>query len=214
MKTVKLTKIENTRYCEEAYRRLCSTLQFYSSDKRITAITGCLPGEGKSTIAVNLGLALAKSEKRVILVDADFHKSVLAGRYKAAGVNGLSQYLSGQISFDQTAYRTNIENFDIIFSGPVPPNAISLLDSKKYSDMLCTLKERYDYIIVDTPSLTSAMDSVAVSKRCDCAILAVESGAVSRKLIARAKSLLEKSGVNLLGAVLNKYNGPAGISEI
>ena len=141
------------------------------------------------------------------MIDADIRKSVLVSRYQLEReVSGLSQYLSGQRSLENVIYDTNIENFSMIFAGPYSPNPAELLEESLFGDMISKLKERYDYIIVDTPPMGNLIDGAIVARQCDGAVMVIESGSISYRLEQRVKGQLEKSGCRILGVVLNKVN--------
>ena len=107
----------------EAYKSLRTNLQFCGEDKKVIAVTSCTPNEGKSSVSMQLGISLAESGKRVILIDADLRKSVLLGRTKTQkSVRGLAHFLSGQATLEDVICSTNVKNFYMIYSGPFPPN--------------------------------------------------------------------------------------------
>ena len=118
----------------------------------------------------------------------------------------MSQYLSGQRSLENVLYDTNIENLSIIFAGPYSPNPADLLEESLFGDMISKLKEKYDYIIVDTPPMGNLIDGAIVARQCDGAVMVIESGSISYRLEQRVKGQLEKSGCRILGVVLNKVN--------
>ena len=190
----------------EAYKSLRTNIQFCGSGVKMICITSCLPNEGKSNVSFNLATSLAECGKKVIFIDADLRRSVIIGRYKPdQAVVGLTHYLSGQNKIDEILYETNIDNLDIIFTGPVPPNPSELLASDNFSDLIKIFRKVYDYIIIDTPPIGSVIDSAIVAQKCDGVVLVIESNTVSYKFAQRAIRQLEKSQSKILGAVLNKY---------
>lgn len=192
---------------KEAYKTLRTNLSFAGNEVRVISLTSCTPNEGKSSVSFQLCMSLAESGKKTILVDADLRKSVLRGRYKANKEKyGLSHYLSGQAEFEDACCRTNIENFDIIFAGPVPPNPSELLGSDRFKSLIELLRWKYDYVIVDTPPLGSVIDGVVAANVCDGTLIVVESGAISYKFVQNIKDQLDKGGCRVLGCVLNKVN--------
>ena len=204
--TIKRDKMEYQ--IAEAYKSLRTNLQFCGEDKKVIAVTSCTPDEGKSSICMQLSISLAESEKRVLLIDADLRKSVLMGRIKVdrQGVKGLTDFLSGQCSLKDTICATDIKYFFLICSGSFPPNPAELLGGKKFRSMVASLREVYDYIIIDTPPLGSVIDSAVAAECCDGALIVIESGAISYRFIQEVKAQLEKSGCPILGAVLNKVD--------
>jgi capsular exopolysaccharide synthesis family protein len=191
----------------EAYKSLRTNIQFCGSEIKMICVTSCLPSEGKSNVSFNLAKSLADFGKKVIFIDADLRRSAIIGRYKPdQAVIGLTHYLSTQNKIDEILYETNIENMDIIFTGPVPPNPSELLGSDSFSDLLKIFRKVYDYIIIDTPPIASVIDSAIVAQKCDGVVLVIESNAISYKLAQRAIHQLEKANSKILGAVLNKFD--------
>ena len=191
----------------EAYKSLRTNLQFCGNDKKVITITSSVPGEGKSTVTLNLAVSLAESGKKVMIVDADMRRSVLLGRIAVnSNVKGLSYFLSNQSKLEEVVCSTNVENLHIIFSGPVPPNPTELLDSEVFREMLDTLRQTYDYILIDTPPPGSVIDSAIVAKISDGAIFVIQSEAISYRFACNVKAQLEKSKCPILGVVLNKVN--------
>lgn len=191
----------------EAIKTLRTNIQFCGNGIKTIMLTSSLPDEGKSDITFAMASFLAQIGKKVVMVDADIRKSVLVSRYHLEReVSGLSQYLSGQRSLENVLYDTNIENLSIIFAGPYSPNPADLLEESLFGDMISKLKEKYDYIIVDTPPMGNLIDGAIVARQCDGAVMVIESGSISYRLEQRVKGQLEKSGCRILGVVLNKVN--------
>ena len=133
----------------EAIKTLRSNIQFSGKNLKVITITSCFPNEGKSDISFHLAREIGKSGKRVLLIDADIRKSVYLTRYNIQErVEGLSSFLSGQISWDRLINRTNYQNLDMIFSGPVAPNPSELLGQREFKVFLDRLKGVYDYILI------------------------------------------------------------------
>lgn len=192
---------------KEAYNRLRTNLLFTSHDTKAVGITSCIPGEGKSSVTMNLSASMAQFGKKVIFIDADLRKSVLLGRYKLSKpVKGLSHYLSGQSEEEEVLYKSDIDNLDLIFAGPMPPNPSEVLGSKKFTTLIHSLRERYDYIFIDTPPIASVIDPIVISNTCDGMILVIEEGTVSNKIARNAVKELNKADSKVLGAVLNKVD--------
>lgn len=191
---------------EESIKTLRANLQLYEKNVRTILFTSACPGEGKSSISFYLAQALAQSGKKTILVDADIRNSVLMARYEIEKkVVGLSQYLSGLRLLEDVIYGTEEENLNIIFACP----NLSQSQPEFFDDELCqrmfeALKANYDYVIVDTASMETAMDGKLLAQYCDGVILVVESGAVNRRTAQKAQSQLESVGARILGVVLNK----------
>lgn len=194
-------------FYEEAIKTLRTNIQFSGKNKKVILFTSCYPNEGKSDVAFNLCQEMGKMGKRVLLLDADIRKSSYTRRYSVnQKIQGLSQYLSGQMDKVWITYQTNFENMDIIFAGPSAPNSSELLGDTAFDELLNEKRNQYDYIFVDTPPVGTIIDAAVVAARCDGAVLVIENEAVSYRAAQRIKEQLERSGCPILGAVLNKVD--------
>ena len=182
-------------FYEEAIKTLRTNMQFSGVETKSIVITSCYPNEGKSDVTFQLAVEIGKMGKKVLIIDADIRKSNYVKRFQVEQkVDGLSQYLSGQVNKEKILYSTNYSNVDFIFAGPYAPNPSE------------ETRKGYDYVLIDTPPMLSMSDASIVAKQCDGAILVIQNEAVSRKDALRAKDQLKKSGCKLLGAVLNKVD--------
>lgn len=190
---------------EEYYNSIRTNIQFSSADLKVIALTSVQPGEGKSTTSANLAISFSRAGFRTLLIDADTRNSVITGTFAAnERVTGLSSYLSGNSTLAEAICSTNIENLSIIPSGKVPPNPTNLLQNSNFNYMIDTLRDMYDYIIIDTPPIGLVIDAAIISKKCDGSILVTESGKTQRRFIKRAREQMTQSGTELLGVILNK----------
>ena len=205
---VELTDPRKSNYFyEEALKTLRTNIQFAGADIKTILVTSCFPNEGKSDVVFQLAKEMGMAGKKTVLLDADIRKSVLVQRYLVdSDVKGLSQYLSGQAPVRDILYGTNYENMDVIFAGPMAPNPSELLNGKVFAKLMIELKQRYDYVLIDTPPMANVVDAAIVGKVCDGAILLIESGFVGYRAAQKAIKQLEKSGTHMLGAVLNKVD--------
>lgn len=212
MKKVELLLDDKKSYfTREAFNTLRTNVLFSGRDVKVILITSCVAHEGKSTVSFETALSLAEAGKKVLLIDADLRKSVYANRYtKERGLSGLSQYLSGQVEADQVVLETQVPNFDIVFSGPFPPNPTELVGTEAFRELLEMNRDRYDYIIVDAPPLGLVIDAAVMAAVCDGAILVIDAGAVKYRVAQRVTEQLRKSGCRILGAVLNQTNRKKG----
>lgn len=199
----------NNKLCdavEEAIRTLRTNIQFCNTDKAVKTIclTSCVPNEGKSSTSINLAVSMARDGKKVLHIDADMRKprtyKDVTSRYNV----GLSNYLSGMVELEDAIRATNIDNLDVIVCGPKPPNPAELLGTERFSQMLAVLKEKYDYVIIDTPPLGSMIDAAIVASQTDGTIMLIEYNTVDYKKAVMVKEQLEKANARILGVVINK----------
>lgn len=188
----------------EAYRMLRANLKFISADKEIKVIvvTSSVAQEGKSTVAANLAMAIAQMERRVLLVDGDLHRPVQHNIWDLPNNEGLSNVIVGQ-SDARTAISRVMDNLYVLSSGLVPPSPASLLDSKRMATLIDSFRGSYDCIIIDTPALSVGADAATLGQMADGVLFVVRPGVVDVVNAAFAKDLLEKSGQNVLGQVVN-----------
>lgn len=206
MKHVNFTKLaELDNKVNEAYKTLRTNITFCGDEIKTITFTSSVPNEGKSKVSFETAKSLAEDGKKVLYIDADIRKSVMLARYDVdIEIIGLTHYLAGKNKLEEVIYETNIKNFHTIFIGASVPNPSELLGNRKFDKMIETVRESYDYVIIDCPPLGSVIDAAIISKKCDGAIIVVESDNVSYRLVQKVKDQLSKSGVRILGAVLNK----------
>lgn len=208
MKKFSLKKEEQSFKTQEAYKTLRTNLMFCGDDVKVIVVTSCLPNDGKSYVSRNLAINLVDADKKVLLIDADLRKSTMLRMVSSeTKIYGLSHYLSGQHGLEDVIYTDeNRPNFDVIFTGSFPPNPSELLGNDKFAELVKTVRERYDYVIIDTPPLGSIIDSAIVASLCDGVIMVIRSGQVSYKFARTVVEQLEKSKCRILGTVLNGYD--------
>lgn len=208
MQTITINKMDSMDFHgKEAYKTLRTNIQFSGEDIKVISVTSCLPNEGKSSVAINLGISLAEAGKSVLLIDADMRKSILIGRYKIKNATkGLSHYLSGQCTMDEIFSVTNVEKFHMIVAGPVPPNPSELLQNKRFTRLITEMRNVYDYIIIDCPPLGSVSDALITGRVADGTALVIASEMISYKFAQKIKKQLEMAECKILGVVLNKVD--------
>lgn len=205
MRKISITIDEKNYAQREAIKSLRTNIQFCGDDKRVIMITSCLPGEGKTEVSINLAQSFAEMGKKVLLLDMDMRKSVMSSRLKITSeLQGASHYLSGQCVIGDAVAATNIPRLHIMIAGPAVPSPTELLESKRFQGMLNSMRSVYDYIIIDCPPLGLVIDAAIVAKQCDGAIMVLESAQTKYRLAQDVKAKLERSGVPILGVVLNK----------
>jgi len=147
---------------------------------------------------------MARDGKKVLHIDADMRKPRTYKDVISKLNVGLSNYLSGMVELEEAISSTNIENLNVMVCGPKPPNPAELLGTERFRLMLADLKDRYDYVIVDTPPLGSMIDAAIIASLTDGTILLIEYNTVDYKKASMVKEQLEKANARILGVVINK----------
>ena len=175
-------------------------------------VTSPLPSDGKSTLSSNLAVAIAQSNKKVILLDADFRRPTL---HQIFGVSkekstGLSLVVRGTSDLDPVEMETSVENLHLMTCGVQPSNPSELLSSPEFSELLEELRGRYDFVIVDTPPLLAVSDASAVAATVDGTLLAIRLRRGVKHAATAAAEILNGVDANVLGVVVNSIdpNGP------
>lgn len=190
----------------EAHKRLRTNVLFSFSDgkkSRVIGVTSAMAHEGKSTTAVNLAYDMMKAGKRVLLIDADMRLSRVAKNLELRRSPGLSNMLVGNNHGDNIVQRSPVQDLlHVITCGDLPPNPTELLSSKRMDIMLETLKEKYEYIIIDLPPVTEVADALIVSKLTDGIIVVVRQDYADRRLLADTIQQLRHNEANIIGFVM------------
>lgn len=191
----------------EMYRMMQANLKFLSSDKalKVIAVTSSVPQEGKSTVSANLATAMAQSGRKVLLIDADMRLPSQHTIWDLLNDAGLSNVLVGQAQIGK-AIKEVMFNLHVLTAGVTPPNPMALLDSKRMASLIKKLSDNYDFVIIDTPSLSIAVDAPILGKMADGILMVVRPGVVDSASAASAKEFLKQSGQNVLGQVVNGVN--------
>lgn len=191
----------------EALKTLRTNLMFSGADVKAVALTSFSAAEGKSTISFQLAASLAQAGKRVLLVDADLRKSVMASRLRVRGkVEGLSHFLSGMANANELLNETDIPGLYIMFAGARVPNAAELLGHPSFGKLIDALKNTFDYVIVDAAPVGQVIDCAVMAPALDGVIMVIDTTHNSYKLERRMKQQLEKSGAKILGVILNRVD--------
>lgn len=207
MAKIEVQKIDDMTdyHASEAIKRLRTNLQLCGADRKVIVMTSCLPNEGKSTTSMNLCISLAETGKKVLLIDADLRKSVMAHRlHLSSSKKGLSHFLSGMDVFRDVINETNIPGLHMVLAGPTMPNPAEMLARDTFKQMLSYAKTVYDYIIIDAPPIGAVIDAAIIAPACDGIVLVIASGEINKRFAANVQQQLVKTGTPLLGVVLNK----------
>lgn len=190
----------------EVYRTLWTNIKFISFQKHMKSIifTSTGPSEGKSTVISNLGIIMAQSGNKVLLLEGDLRKPSLHKNFSLQNSIGITNILVEDALHTDCITHTNIKNLDLLLCGPKPPNPAELLGSEAMKNLIEYLQNDYDYILIDTPPVIVVTDAALLVSICHGAILLVSSGETIIEGAIKAKELLNNVKADLLGVVLNK----------
>lgn len=190
----------------EAYRSLRTNIQFSNIDKQIKTImiTSATPREGKTLTLANLAVSMVQNGDRVLVVDCDMRKPRLHKVFNISNLHGLSDYLAGNNTIDEYIQKLDVMDMDVITAGWIPSNPSELLHSKKMKNLVEELRERYDFILFDTPPVAPVTDAVVMSHYIDGVVMVIASGQVDIEMAKKVKDSLSMVGMNIIGVVLNK----------
>jgi len=187
----------------EAYRTLRTNLSFYSLDDplRSLVVTSPAKNEGKSTTIANLAVTMAQSGRRTILVDCDLRRPGLHTLFGLNSEPGLTNLVLDEVR-EPPLQQTSVENLWLLASGPKPPNPADLLGSKKVDQIIQALVEQADIVLFDAPPVIAVTDAAVLGAKVDGVLLVLNAGKTRREHAARAREVLERAKVRLIGAAL------------
>lgn len=200
-----ITQLNPRSPISEQYRTVRTNIEFSSVDEPIRSIviTSSGPSEGKSLTAANTAVVFAQQGKKVLLIDSDLRKPTVHYTFRLDNLRGLSNLLVQETSIEEVVSRSDIENLDIISSGPIPPNPSEILGSNRMKEFMAQAKEIYDIIILDTPPVNIVTDAQILANIADGAILVIRSNQTELDDAKRAIESLESAKAKLIGTILN-----------
>lgn len=189
----------------EAFRAVRTNLQFIDAadQPRLLLITSCLPGEGKSTTALNLAMTLAAAGSEVCVVEADLRRPNLMDRMGLEGGAGVTTVLIGQASLDDVLQPSR-SHLTALAAGAIPPNPSELLGSPAMRTLLAELRDRFEYVVIDAPPLLPVTDAAVLSRLVDGTIMVVGANIAHRHQLSSALATLEGVGARVLGLLMNR----------
>jgi len=192
----------------EAIRRVRTAVQFSTAAEgcRTVLVTSTQPTEGKTLIAANLAMSLAQSGQRVLLIDADMRKPRQHELLNMTQAPGLSNLLSGGAKANDAIRKTAWSNFWMMPSGPNPPNPAELLGSARFQNLLTTLGEHFEWVVLDSPPVMAVTDASVIAHLTTGVVFVVGNEQVNRHVARNAVEQLWASKATILGAVLNRVD--------
>ena len=190
----------------EHYRQVRTNLRFLGVDEKVLSlvVTSTVPGEGKSTTACNIALALSESDLRVLLIDADLRRPTV-GRYLGLeDAVGLTTVLIGRATIDDVIQPVGAGYLDVLAAGEVPPNPGEMLASRAMEEVMATAKSRYDVVIVDSAPVSLVADASILSHLVGGTIVVADCSQIRKQPLADSLDALSQAGAHLVGVVLNR----------
>ncbi|MCY4409009.1 MAG: CpsD/CapB family tyrosine-protein kinase [Caldilineaceae bacterium] len=186
----------------EAYQSLRTNIEFSSLDKTLHSLLITCPDTEtmKSEALANLAVVMADAGDRIVVVDGDLRRPLQHEIFKVNGDVGLTDWLRN--GGEPVLTETQIPNLRLLAAGPLPPNPVALLSSKRLAELLQVLAAEAEYVLVDAPPVLAVTDAALWASQVDGTLLAVTAGKTKREQAERAKGVLEKVQTNIVGAVL------------
>lgn len=199
----------------EAFRTLRTALAFGDQEAARIVVSSAEPGDGKTTILANLGVAFANSGKKTLLIDADLRRPGLTRMFEMKGTIGLSNLLRSDQDLVEAAAAniqpSGIDGLDILPSGARPANPAEMITSARFSDLLGWAESAYDQILIDSPPTLATVEASVIGRLVDGAILVVQPEKNQRRMVIRAADGFATLGTKLLGVVINHVEPEKGL---
>jgi capsular exopolysaccharide synthesis family protein len=193
----------------EAYRTLRTAIHLGTANHRSILLTSPTPGDGKSTTASNLAIAMAAAGHRTVLVDADLRRPVQHKIFEVDGSAGLADVLTGQKNLKDVLRRTTTKGLYVLPCGPVPANPAEMIEGRGFLQVINALKGTFDRVIIDSPPVMLVADARVIAASADATLLILRMNKSDRRLAALALDVLQRVGANVLGWIANDMSQAA-----
>jgi succinoglycan biosynthesis transport protein ExoP len=192
----------------EAFRSLRTSVLLSAAGRppRSLLVSSAQPGEGKTTVSINLAISLAQLGQRVLLIDCDLRRPSVHRAFRIQGNLGIVSYLAGQQDWRAAIERTTIPQLDVLVSGPVSPNPAELLSSDYMEKLIQKAIEEYKFVVIDSPPLLNVADSRILATLVEGVVLVVKGGVTPRQLARRALAYATDVGGRVIGVALNNID--------
>ena len=204
-----MPQLGNENRLMDACLRLRTSILLSNPDMppKTILVTSSIPGEGKTTLAAHLGLVLAQTGARTILLDLDMRRPALSARFGVNGGSlGMSVFLSGNSDQLSDVVETQVPNLFLAPSGPTPPNPTNLIGSERMKSILEQLKGEFGFVVIDSPPILSVPDAMVLAPFVDGVVVVIQSGKTPKAMIKQAIGSLRRVHARMLGVVLNAVN--------
>lgn len=189
---------------QEAYKSLRTNIMFAlpGNECKCIGVTSPISGDGKSTTAVNLAIALAQIGKRVLLIDCDLRLPTVAGKLGIRNSPGLSDFLIGEVRIDEAIRKLEHYGIHVLPASNVPADPTGLLESRQMEHLFVALRRNYEFVIVDLPPVTVVSDALILGKCLDGYLLAVRQKKTKHRSVEEAIRQMQFADAKILGTVV------------
>ena len=205
-----VTVVEPASPASEAYRTLRTSILYAQVDAppKVIVVTSFGTEEGKSTVCANLGVTLAQAGKTTLVVDCDFRRPVMHKIFGLSMSEGVVNVLVGERDLEQVCQEPLPGlSLNVVTVGPLPPNPAELLGSRRLIEFLSIVREKFDYVLIDSPPAGLVSDPAILAAQGDGVLLAVDAQKTRKGEVRRVMRRLNSVGAMVLGTVLNKVKG-------
>jgi capsular exopolysaccharide synthesis family protein len=201
-----ISKMDPVSPIVEAFRTIKNRIKYASLDKPIKTIvvTSSRDNEGKSTLVANTAITFGMEGKRVVVVDLNLRRPAQHKLFEVSNQSGITNIFVEGKRVEEAIIHTKAKQVDLLTSGPIPPDPSAIIESGKMNDLIQSLKQTYDIIIIDTPPAT-VNDAIVIGRFVDRALLVIEYGRATFSDVKHVKEVFDKAGTNIIGVVLNKF---------
>jgi capsular exopolysaccharide synthesis family protein len=198
----------------ESFRAIRSSLQFLYKKNNLEGsktlmLTSSISGEGKTFCSINIATVFALSEKKTVIVGLDLRKPRIFDDFKINNTTGVVHYLIGQRTLEEVTQKSHIPFLDIITSGPIPPNPSELLLGDLMGDLIAELKQKYDYIVLDTPPIGLVSDSVELANYADVVLYVMRQNYTKKDMISLLNNHVNRGELKNVSIIFNGYESKA-----
>lgn len=205
-KTANLFGEKTSAHIAESFRTIRTNLEYFATDNpgQVYLVTSSHSGEGKTFSSFNIAKALSLNEKKTIYLSFDLRKTnnILPNQLVETNL-GLTTFLIGRGSIEDIIFPSGLDNFDIISSGSIPPNPLEIMSSDKTTLLLETLREMYDYIIIDTPPIGIVTDAFVLMKHSDVNLFIIRQNVTSKQIMAESLKEMDQKKIKNLAVLYN-----------
>jgi capsular exopolysaccharide synthesis family protein len=189
----------------EQFREIRTNMKFINNNEnKIFLITSSKNGEGKSTTISNLAVSIAQQKEKTLIIDANLREPLIHSIFKIPNDIGLTNVLTGNATLEEAVYQTEINRLEVLTSGSTAFNPAELLETKGMKELLKSIAENYDIVLIDAPSVLKSTETRVLANQCDGVVLVVSRGKTEIDKAIETKKVLELAQAKIVGAILNE----------